>query len=232
MRILAWTRTRNLRDERGYSLTELLISMAIFGVLMAIVFAVMIQLMQQTAHTVSRTETLQQARLGVAQIDRQVRSGNVILDPGADTTADVPPYFSMRILTDAEATTRCAQWRVIDTDGDMFGDLQFRDWNPDYPAVNEVTDWGVVAHNLVEMDVAPTGPSDITDDPATWPPFWVEDTGVTASDSQAQFVRITLRLKDPQERADAEPTSVTTVVTGRNTVFTHSTDSCSQVPPP
>jgi prepilin-type N-terminal cleavage/methylation domain-containing protein len=218
------------RDDQGYSLTELLISMMVFGILMAITMLVMIQLVQQSSDTIARTESIQQARLGIAQIDRQVRSGNVILNPEFDTTADVPGYFSMRILTDAEEETRCAQWRVIDEDGDEFGDLQFRDWDPDYPTVVDVTDWGVVARDLIQMDVTPTVPSDITDDPTTWPPFWVQEA--SGDENLAQFVRITLRLKDKKESADAKPTSITTVVTGRNTVFTHPTDSCTQVPPP
>lgn len=223
-------REQSGRDD-GYSLTELLISMAIFGILMAITFTVMIQFSQQTSYTVSRTETLQQARLGIAQIDRQVRSGNVILNPENDETAGVPGFFSMRILTDAEDETRCAQWRVIDEDEDGYGDLEFRDWDPGYPSVTDVTDWTAVANNLVAMDVSPESDADIDrDNPETWPPFWVDSD--VAGDTQAQFVRITLRLKDPQERLDAKPTSVTTVVTGRNSIFTHPTDSCKDVPTP
>lgn len=216
------------RGDAGYSLTELLISMMIFGILMAITFGVMIQLTQQTTFTIARTDTIQQARLGIAQIDRQVRSGNVIIDPSADYSAGVDPYFSMRILTDAEDDTRCAQWRVYDEDTNGYGDLQFRDWDPAWvPGSTEYTEWGVVARDLVDMTMAPVIEPD---DPDTWPPFWV-DTTVNAG-SDAQFVRITLRLRDPEERVGAAATSVTTVVTGRNTVFTHPTDSCTKVPPP
>lgn len=219
--------------DGGFSLVEMLVAMAVFSLLITITFSLLIQIMNQSKDTIARTRAIQQAQLGIAQIDRQVRSGNVILDPAAEgvATSGVGPFFSMRIYTQVDGEQRCAQWRVIDEDGDTFGNLEFRTWAPGYPGVLDVDDWSIVAHNLVEMDVAPTTEADIDpDDPTTWPPFWVdvESTGGT----QAQLVRVTLRLKDPQEREGADPTSVTTVITGRNTVFGYPASSCSTAPPP
>lgn len=219
------------RPDDGYSLTELLIAMLIFGILIAVTFSLLIQIMYMSTETIARTRTLEQAKIGLAQIDRQVRSGNVILDPAAENTltSGVGPWFSMRIYTQVDEDPKCAQWRVIDHDHNKFGDLEFRSWLPSQPST--ATPWSAVAHDLVEMKVVPTNALQIKkDDPSTWPPFWVDDddTGGT----QAQFVRVTLRLKDPEEREKAEASSVTTVITGRNTVFGYSASECSTAPLP
>ena len=207
--------------------------MMIFSILMAIVTGVMIMLMNTTKETIARSQAIEEARIGVSQIDRQVRSGNVILDPANETVAasGVGPFYSMRIFTQEDGTPKCAQWRVIDQDGDSYGNLEYRTWNPAYPVVVDVSPWSVVAHNLVQMNASPTSASDIkANDPATWPPFWVDASA--SGTTEAQFVRITLRLKDPDTSADTKATSVTTVVTGRNTVFGYPTNSCAATPTP
>lgn len=224
---------RYRRSDGGFTLTELLVSMTIFAILMTIVTSVMISLMNSTKETVARTQSIQQARIGVSQIDRQVRSGNVILDPSAENsgTSGVGPFFSMRIFTQEDGIAKCAQWRVIDYDTDGFGDLEYRTWDPAYPVVIDVSPWSAVARNLVRIDTTPTSQADIDpDDPLTWPPFWVDDSA--SGNTAAQFVRITLRLKDPGERQSGKPTTVSTVVTGRNTVFGYPPSSCSSPPAP
>ena len=187
--------------------------------------------MNQTRDSQSRALALEDMRLGLSQIDRQVRSGNVILDPSEETYANsgVGVFYSMRIFTQEGPTPRCAQWRVIDHDGNGYGNLEFRTWDPDYPLVNDVTGWGVVAHNIVDVGVHPTSVSQITTDPATWPPFWVDKS--SGSQTEAQFIRITLRLKAQGAKASSKPASVTSVVTGRNTIFGYPSTSCSDVPP-
>ena len=230
--MLSMARFRAARsDDRGMSLTELLVSMMIFGALMAMIMTVMITLTNMSKDSVARTQAIQEARLGVAQIDRQVRSGNVILDPGLEptTNADVPKFYSLRIYTQEDGVNKCAQWRVKDHDGDDFGDLEYRTWDPLIGAASATT-WSPVAHNLVDMAVAPTDQSQIdADDPATWPPFWINTGG--AGTTEAQFISITLRLKDPAE-SDGKPTTISTTVTGRNTVFGYPTTTCSDVPAP
>ncbi len=228
----SFLRTRRLlADERGLSLTELLISMTIFSILMGIVMSVMITLTNMSRDSVARTQAIQEARLGLSQIDRQVRSGNVILDPADEDPDDsgVPPFFSMRIHTQAGGVATCAQWRVIDHDSDTFGDLEFRTWTPGLPLT--ATPWSPVAHNLISMDVAPASAADIdVDDPETWPPFWVNSEA--SGNTEAQYVSITLRLKDPGEKNDSKPTSISTTITGRNTVFSVPSTACSPVPTP
>jgi hypothetical protein len=202
--------------------------MTIFSILMALIFGLFITILNQSTDNLARTRSVEQARLGIAQIDRQVRSGNVILDPANDgfTEAGVPPYYSLRVYTQENGDDQCAQWRVIfDDPSDRFGRLEFREWNAGDPSTS--TSWSSVANNVE----APVG-TFVASNAETWPPFWVDDTTSTGTSStKAQNIRITLRMGDPQSDLDAKPASVTSVVTGRNTVFGDSPDNCTAIPP-
>lgn len=226
---------RERAHDDGLSLAELLVSMMIFSLLMAMVMSIMITLTNMSKDSTARAQAIQEARLGLSQIDRQVRSGNVILDPANEdpSNSGVGKFFSLRIFTQEGMDPKCAQWRVIDHDGDGFGDLQYRTWDPAWPSVQVVSSWASVAHNLIEMEEEPpTSIADIDpDDPTTWPPFWV-NSDVAGGTTAAQSVSITLRLKDPSERPDAKPTTISSTVTGRNTVFGYPNTSCSKVPNP
>jgi prepilin-type N-terminal cleavage/methylation domain-containing protein len=210
------------RSDRGFTLVELLISMSIFSILMALIFGLFITILNQSTDNLARTRAVEQARLGISQIDRQVRSGNVILDPALDgiTEAGVPSNYSLRVYTQENGDDKCAQWRVIfDQPADKFGRLEFREWDAGDPSTS--TNWSSVANN-VEAPSGAFNKNDVT----TYPPFWVDNT----TDTKAQNVSITLRMGDPQSDPDAKPASVTSVVTGRNTVFGYSPDYCTTIP--
>lgn len=223
---------RKPKDDSGMTLAELLVSMFIFSLLMAITTAIMINLLYMTRDNLGRVDAAQEARLGISQIDRQVRSGNVIMDPANETIAGsgVAPYYSMRIFTQEGTAPKCAQWRVIADPGDEFGRLEYRYWSPNYHTDPFVADWAVVARNVV----VPAATTPDPDDPATWPPFWKDPSTLVsgAASTPAQNVRITLRLKTPEMKADAQPVSISTVVTGRNTVLGYSESNCSVIPAP
>ncbi|SEI86457.1 PilW family protein [Demequina mangrovi] len=216
------------RGDAGMTLVELLISMVVFAMLMAMVTSLFITLTYQAKDNIAQTEAVQQARLGISQIDRQVRSGNLILDPALDGVDEsgVAPNYSLRIYTQENGDYKCAQWRVIDHDGDGYAALEYRTWDPSYPLVPDVSIWHAVANNVI----GPTASAADPDDPETWPPFWVDSSLPTGT--EAQNIRISLRLLDPGARDDAKPVAVSTVVTGRNTVFGYSAASCSTVPAP
>lgn len=219
-------------DDAGMTLAELLVSMFIFSVLMAITTTIMIQMLYMSKDNLGRVNAAENARLGLSQIDRQVRSGNVILDPALETVAGsgVAPYYSLRIYTQEGGTGKCAQWRVIDSDGDGYAELEYREWSPDYPTDPDVQPWGVVAHDLVLTGATTPDPTDSS----TWPPFWKDPTTIvgTAGATPAQNVRLTLQVRTPEMREGSKPVTISTVVTGRNTVLGYSESSCSVIPTP
>src|SRR5664279_746264 len=91
-RRLPVARRRDDQDQ-GFSLAELLVSMTIFAMLMGITVAVLISVMYQSRASQARALAIEDMRLGLSQIDRQVRSGDVILNPQNEpfSAAGVPP---------------------------------------------------------------------------------------------------------------------------------------------
>lgn len=213
------------RQESGFTLVELLISMVVFSILIAVILTLLINMMYQAKDNLGRQRAVEQARLGLSQIDRQIRSGNLILDPALDDVAEsgVPPNYSLRIYTQEGGDDKCVQWRVIYYDTSGFGQLEFRSWEP--ADITTASSWSRVASNVVK----PTA-SFSASDPESWPPFWVDST--LPSGTEAQNIRITLRMNDPDARSSAKPQALSSVVTGRNTVFGYSPLTCSTVPAP
>ncbi len=208
---------------------EMLVVMTLFSMLLAMVFTILINLTYQASDNLARERAVQQARLGVSQIDRQVRSGNLIKDPAADGVAEsgVSAGYSMRLYTQEGGELKCAQWRVNIPDEAEFGNLEYRTWDPDYElSWGDVADWYVVAQNSVAAPVS--GTIDAAD-PQTWPPFWIDAN--QNSGTSAQSIRVTLRILDPLADDRSKPVVVSTVVTGRNTVFGYSDSNCSVIPP-
>lgn len=226
------TRVRALRDRRtdesGYTLAELIVVMSIFIGLMTIVFSIMLMMSRQTKDNLARTEAADQVRIGLMQIDRQVRSGNVISDPAAESfgMSGADTYYSLRVYTQTDGVYQCVQWRVV-FDADGFGRLEYRSWKPSWQSTGGVEAWRTVARDLVK----PSATTVDVDDPSTWPPFFVESSDAETS-STAQTIRVTLRVKDPDQSEGSKPATVTSTLTGRNTIFGYPADTCSPVPAP
>ena len=191
------TRTR---DERGTTLVEVLISMTIFTLALAMVYSVLITVQRQTKDQTSRADTVGNARLALAQIDRQVRSGNVLYNPASEALP-----LSMRVYTQANGDQRCVQWQVYS------GKLRTRSWSPTWQTDGEVSGWAVVAHDVVNT--------------AATPPFALQG-GSTAYGSR--LVDVTLRVKSPTARGNA--VNVTSSLSGRNTAYGYDPGVCSPVP--
>ncbi len=214
-------RVRARRRDEGWTLIELMVSMSIFIALLTIVFSLLVTMSQQTADNMSRAQQVTEVRLGLSQIDRQVRSGNVISDPSLETSANsgVPANYSLRVYTQTDGTNRCAQWRVIFPSGQPTagGELQFRSWQTDWLSTGVVTAWRVVARDLVSDGNPTDAPFQRIAAPASW---------------IAQSVQVTLWVKGPGSRSASAPTVITSVLTGRNTIFGYPADECAAVPTP
>ena len=74
------------RSETGTTLVELLVVMGLLGVVLTAVLGALVSI-QNTENKVNiRKQSEDQVRLAVEQIDRQVRSGNVLYDPAQEGT--------------------------------------------------------------------------------------------------------------------------------------------------
>ncbi len=146
-------RRRRRRSDEGMTLAELLVAMALLGGLLAIVTSILVVVMTQTRDTSARERQIQAVRVAMMQIDRQVRSGNVIIDPAGETVASsgVDPGYSLRVYTQTDGVFHCVQWRVIFLNASArYGALEFRTWPPGDPALT--TAWSTVARNLVRPE--------------------------------------------------------------------------------
>ena len=195
------------RDDSGQTIIELLVVMLIMSGLLTIVYGVLISVQRQTADTVKRADSVDQARIGLSQIDRQVRSGNVFYDPVLEALP-----MSMRVYTQANGVKRCIQWQVHKASRE----LRTRSWQPVTGTI--VSDWHAVARN-VQNDVA------VSTDQA---PFALEGDGSVTTYGQ-RLVRVKFLVKDPT--AGGKPVEVRASLSGRNTQYGFDPGVCTPPTP-
>jgi prepilin-type N-terminal cleavage/methylation domain-containing protein len=211
--------SRRLAGDDGVSLPELLVTMAIFSIVMSIVFTAMISVQKQTGQVEATAGAVSQVRLGLAQIDKQIRSGNVLYSPAdepagvASCTASGTSGTCMRVYTQTHGTQRCVQWQVIaDPDHPGTNMLRSRGWASTWTTDGNVSPWSTVARGLN------ASPSVM--------PFTLQG-GATAYKSRL----LDVRLEAVDTRRPGRFTVITSSLAGRNTNYGYDTGLCSPVPP-
>ena len=202
-------RASTTADESGFTIIEITVTVMLLTIVMAVIFGALVSLQRTITTTDQRGQTNDQVRLAANDIDRMVRSGNVLYDPAGETLANsgVAPGYSMRIYTQANGNERCVQWRVFN------GSLQTRAWTTTWQQDGIVTGWRDVADHIVN----------------TTPPF--------SLDANAAYGGRLVDL-DLKANAGTGPASnVGTVevkmsVTGRNTQYGYDPVVCNTVPTP
>ena len=200
---------RTSGTDSGQTLIELLVVMLVLSAVTAIVYGVLITVQRSTADTVKRADSVDQARLALSQIDRQVRSGNVFYDPVLETLP-----MSMRVYTQSNGIKRCVQWQVTG------GELRSRSWEPVTGVVEQ--DWHTVARNVVNV---------VDADPATvdpQAPFALAGGGTTTSYGQ-RLVDILFLVKEPT--SDGKAVEVRGSLSGRNTQYGMDPGVCTALTP-
>jgi type II secretory pathway pseudopilin PulG len=200
-----------LGDERGISLVEVMLATAILGIVMLVFTTTLASMQQAVVAEDVRNRLNDQARLVLADLDRQVRSGNLLYDPAVET-ATVQPFgvdaegFMFRVYTQTKYQQsddpRCALW-LIDDDRRLL----YRHWpvlDPD-----EATDWRVVAEGVVNRD---------TDTPA----FSLDPAGRT--------VTITIEANPALDSDPSATQTFSAALTGRNTSFGYPANVCQNLP--
>lgn len=191
--------------ERGTTLVETMVSMMIFGIVMAVTVSVFLTIQAQTRDSLGRTESVQNARMGLLQIDRMVRSGNLFYDPFENGGNGM----RMLVFTQANGQRQCAEWRVTST-----GELQTRSWAPNWQVDPSaaVSGWGTTARHLVNQ-------------PPASPAFRRMPVG----DGGQMVIQVRLLVHEPGDHG--APVDVTASVSGRNTLFGYDPAVCRTVPP-
>jgi prepilin-type N-terminal cleavage/methylation domain-containing protein len=200
------------RDERGLTLVELLVAMAILSIVMLVFTTTLSSVQRTVVEEDVRIRLNDQARLALQSIDRLVRSGNILYDPVDESGND--PYdaaatgYLFRIYTQAEQSdaqpARCALWLLNDD-----RELLYRTWPIQEP--ENATNWQVVADSVVNRDL---------DEPA----FELDSAGRTIA------VRFFVN-PDLDDRPTATQVFEASL-TGRNTSFGYPVQLCSELPDP
>jgi len=205
-------------SEDGTTLIELLVAMAVLSVVLTMVMFVLVGMEKTYGQESDRTLTNNNARLAVEELDREIRSGNVLYDPAAENDAahDVYSGMSLRIYTQSNANSRpgfrCVQWRITSA-----GLLQTRNWWTDWrnSPSTLVAPWRMVADHVVNRSVSPqvTAFSLDTSDPSYG----------------GRIVKIVIVVN--QHPGQQQDVTVQSSVEGRNTTFGYPNNACADIPP-
>ncbi len=133
--------------EAGFSLVELLVAAALTTGLLAITFKILAIVEKQSVSTVSRNDTVDQVRLGMSQIDRQIRSGDELYVTNNPSDAATAPFGRLIILTrfdndNAVEQPRCVEWQATG------GVLQTRTFPVTGSPTGVVSPWRVTARGV------------------------------------------------------------------------------------
>jgi prepilin-type N-terminal cleavage/methylation domain-containing protein len=212
MRVTRPTLARpSFHEERGVTLVEVVVATAILGIVMLVFTSTLASMQNAVVAEDVRGRLNDQARLALTDIDRQVRSGNLLYDPAVES-GSVEPFdvdaegYMFRVYTQTKYhesdDPRCAVWLIDDTRR-----LLYRSWPVLEP--EEASDWRVVADGIVNRD---------TDTPA----FVLDDAGRTVTvsiEANADF--------DGDQNATQ---TFTAALTGRNTSFGYPSNVCEDLP--
>jgi prepilin-type N-terminal cleavage/methylation domain-containing protein len=209
-----------LAAEDGMTITELMVATVVLAVVLSIFLTVLVSMQNSFGRQAARSSSVDQARLAAEELDREIRSGNVLYNPALenDPQDGVYPSMSLRIYTQTNAGTRtpsfqCVQWRIVSDQ------LQRRSWAPwsDWRESPEtkVSSWRVVADHILNRSVSPQVPA------------------FTLDTSQATFGNRIIRIAIVSNVTDsaAQPVEVDESVTGRNTEFGYPNNVCNDIPP-
>jgi hypothetical protein len=176
--------------------------------LMSVALAAILSLLTTGDETLSkigaRSISNDQARLGMEQIDRQVRSGNLLYDPATESNSalGISPGLSLRIYTQANSLQRCRQWRISS------GKLQTRAWSTVWQTDGNVTGWRTVAEGIQNTSSRPAF--------------------ALASGSSGRTLSVDLFVNTTH--SEAGDVEIRSSITGRNTQYGYPNSVCSTMP--
>ncbi len=211
-------RLRDLvRREQGLTLAELSVAMSIMGIVLLIFGSVLASVQRGVATQDNLSQTLDQARLAVEQLDREIRSGNVLYDPaqennGRSSCSGCLPSYTLRVYTQSNAPTlgsyMCTLWQI-----DSQGQLLTRRWPPNLPL--NATAWRVVATGIVNRDLSPAEPAFALDtDPL----------------KGGRTVKVAFAVNADLANRPTQTVRVEASLTGRNTSYGYPVSVCDTVP--
>jgi prepilin-type N-terminal cleavage/methylation domain-containing protein len=213
-------RTRST-DERGMTLPEIMITMTLMSIVLLIVTSVLASVQRTVTYEESLTRTLDAARLAVQELDRELRSGNVLYDPAMENApvgtpgriascTGCEPGYTLRVYTQTNADTRgtykCVLWKI-----DTGQRLMTRSWPPSDPT--GATGWSIVTTGVVNRDL---GISAFALDPDVL--------------KGGRTLNILYAINSNLAHREGQTAKVQASLTGRNTSYGYPANVCQQTP--
>lgn len=207
---------RRVRGEAGMTLVELMVTLSLLGVVSLLFTVTLTSVQKGISREADRSNDNDQVRLAVQQLDRDIRSGNLLYDPALETDA----FYSMRVYTQSFADVldpgnRCVEWRLV-RDPDGPDHLERRSWGIFWTTDPDglVSGWRVVATDVVNFDLDPPEPL-----------FQLD------ADPQKGSRIVVVNVITQSDEDSGSPIRVTASITGRNTSYGYPADVCNNVPP-
>lgn len=205
-------RIRNrVRDDRGMTLVELLVAMSILSIVLLVFSSALASVQMAVVRQDNLSRTNDQLRLAIQQMDREIRSGQVLFDPALEvgSCSGCQPGFTLRIYTESNANTvgaTCVLWKLGTTSPYQLESARWTD-SPDPPT----PPWRVVATGVVNGD-----PS------INLTPFTLE--------SGSRTLDVQFAVNQDLANRSTQTTYVQASFTGRNTSAGTPVTVCAKVP--
>jgi type II secretory pathway pseudopilin PulG len=197
------------------TLVELMVATMILGIVMLVFTSVFASVQAGIVRQNNLSLTLDQGRLAIEQLDRELRSGNVLYDPAlenngqASCTGCVPGY-TLRVYTQSNADTRgtyeCTLWKI---DGNQ--QLMTRMWPPDDPT--NAGSWRVVATGVVNRTLGSVA-------------FALDTDPLKGS----RTLNVTLALNNDYSHFPTQTERLQAALTGRDTSYGYPANVCASTP--
>lgn len=202
---------RRAGDERGMTLVELMVTTLILGFALSITMSILFSVQKTFGKQRDRSLSNDQARLAVEELDKEIRSGNLLYAP-------TNGGMSLIVYTQTNAPTRnpsnqCVQWQIVSQT------LQRRSWSVEWRTTGDVSAWRTVADHIV--NAAPP------EAPGTPVPAFTLDTSQASFGSRIMKVVILAN----QNSSAGKTVRIEDSVTARNTEYGYPQTICSDVPP-
>jgi prepilin-type N-terminal cleavage/methylation domain-containing protein len=188
---------RDREDEGGFTLIEMMIVMFLLTVVFSLCALSLVTIQRQVNTDYARGQAVDQVRLAIQQMDRQIRSGNLFYSPTSNGTQLV-------IFTQANGNQRCVEWQVSS------GAIQTRSWTQTWQTDGSasVVPWSTIA----------TGVSNSS----SKPPFVLDTTHLSYGGRV-----LVIDLVTNQTNSESSGVEVTDSVEGRNTVYGYDASACA-----
>jgi len=131
--------------EGGFTLIELIVAMAIFTILVAILLLAVSQLARGTVRVQVTAQSTTEVLLVFQNLDRQIRYADAINAPGSGASGDRYIEFRTPVASAPSGVTTCTQWRLHKEDGT----IQTRRWTDGPAAVP--SSWSTKLHKAVDV---------------------------------------------------------------------------------